>query len=283
MNVMQTGQNSEVWQVCDAGNTRMIYAMKLLLPENERSAAQRSALKREYAIGKQLEHPKIIKTHKFGRDKHIVFILMEYFPSLNLKLRNLRGQYKDFIRPKLRTIFTQVAQGLDYMHSKKWVHRDIKPDNVLVDSLGNVKLIDFALAVKAASPLYKRLFRRRGQTAGTRSYMSPEQIRGYPVDERSDIYSFGVMIYELVAGRLPFTGNTASELLRKHIFDNPPTIDAARKVTPEFEQLLRRLLAKKEADRFQSMEEFLSRLRQVKIFADEEVEEKNPERMGKMR
>ena len=271
MSIMQTGQNSEVWQVCDAGAGRQMAAMKLLLPEREHDRAQQKALRHESKVGLQLEHPKIIRTFKFGRDKHIVFILMEYFPSLNLKLRLMRKQYESFVRPKLRTILIQAAQALDYMHSLKWVHRDVKPDNILVDSLANVKLIDFALAVKAASGFLKR-FGRRSVTAGTRSYMSPEQIRGLPVDARADVYSFGVLSYEIVAGRLPFVGQSASDLLRKHIFEAPPPIETARRVTPEFEKLLHRMMAKKEKDRLPTMMDFQNELRRIRIFTDEGAE-----------
>jgi serine/threonine protein kinase len=271
LSIMQTGQNSEVWQVGDAATGRQIAAMKLLLPEREHDRSQQKALRHEANIGLKLEHPRIIRTIKFGKDKHIVFILMEYFPSVNLKLRLMRKQYDSFVRPKLRTILTQAAQGLEYVHSMKLVHRDVKPDNILVDSLASVKLIDFALAVKSASPFAKR-WGRRGVTAGTRSYMSPEQIRGRPVDIRADIYSFGVTAYEIVAGRLPFVGRSADELLRKHLFELPPTIEPARKVTPEFEKLLQKLLAKKEEARPASMSDFLSELRTIRIFTDETSE-----------
>jgi len=271
MSIMQTGQNSEVWQVCDVATQRQIAAMKLLLPEREHDRAQQRAMKHESKVGLMLQHPKIIRTFKFGRDKHIVFILMEYFPSLNLKLRLMRKQYEKFIRPNLRTILMQIAQALEYMHSLKWVHRDVKPDNILVDSLANVKLIDFALAVKSASGFAKR-FGRRGVTAGTRSYMSPEQIRGKPVDIRADVYSFGVLAYEVVAGRLPFVGQSAGDLLRKHIFEAPPPIDKSRNVTPEFEKLLHKLLAKKEQDRIQTMGDFMKELRSVRIFTDESAD-----------
>ena len=101
MNIMQTGQNSEVWQVCDVATQRQVAAMKLLLPEKEREWGARRALQHEAKVGQQLEHPKIIRTFKFGKDKHTVFILMEYFPSLNLKLRLMRKQYDSFVRPKL--------------------------------------------------------------------------------------------------------------------------------------------------------------------------------------
>jgi len=275
-NVMQVGQNSEIWQVVDAATGRQMYAMKLLLPERTHDRKQRALLKYEAAVGKKLEHPKIIKTIKFGKDRDTVFILMEYFASINLKLRLMRKQIDTFMRPRMRSILGQTAQALGYMHSKGYVHRDVKPDNVLVDSIGNVRLIDFALAVKSAG-MFAKKFGRRGSTMGTRSYMSPEQIRGLPVDTRADMYSFGVMIWELVHGRVPFVGRSSNELLRKHISDPAPLFEPQRKATKEFEALVLQMMAKKEKDRVQNMEDFQTRLRACKVFTDEPDEARAPE------
>src|SRR5690606_33025097 len=118
------------------------------------------------------------------------FILMEYFPSQNLKLRIMRGQYEEFIKPRLRNLLEQMILALDYVHSQGWVHRDVKPDNYLVSKGGDVRLIDFALAVRAATGLSRLFARKNTRIMGTRSYMSPEQIRGQPLDRRADIYSF---------------------------------------------------------------------------------------------
>src|SRR5690606_33252832 len=108
----------------------------------------------------------------------IPYILMELFPAQNLKMRILSGQSEEFIKPRLRNLVEQICQALSYMHSLKWVHRDVKPDNILVNGSGEVKLIDFALAVKETSGLAKLFARKSRTTAGTRSYMSPEQIVG---------------------------------------------------------------------------------------------------------
>jgi serine/threonine protein kinase len=272
VNVMQMGQNSEVWQVVDAASGRQTFAMKLLLPERNDDPVQRRMLRHEARLGLKLEHPKIIRTIKYGTDKKTPFIIMEYFSGSNVKLRMMRGQFDKFLRPRMRSILNQVSQGLDFLHTKNWVHRDVKPDNILVDTVGQVKLIDFALATKSAT-WFARRFARRGSTMGTRSYMSPEQIRGLPVDRRADIYSLGVVIFELVNGRLPFVGRTAAELLRKHINDPPPSWDPTKGATPEFEALVRRMLAKKEKDRVQDLNEFQSRLRNLRLFKDEKDEE----------
>ena len=131
-------------------------------------------------------------------------------------------------------IAVQAAEGLAYFNCHGWVHRDIKPDNFLVADGGDVKLIDFALARRQGG-LLSRLFSPRSQVQGTKTYMPPEQIRGKPLDERADIYSLGCTLYELVAGKPPFTGASVKVLLGRHLNDPPPRLEEDnRRVTPEF-------------------------------------------------
>jgi serine/threonine protein kinase len=267
--VLQTGQNSEVWEVAESDGRRR-FAMKLLLPERVGDRAQRASLRREAQISTSFQHPNCIRVHKFVNDRTNPFILMEYFPSTNLKLRLLRGQSAEF-RPKLRRVLGQMCRALGHVHAKGWVHRDVKPDNLLVNDAGEARLIDFAIAVRAATGL-ARLFPRRVKAAGTRSYMSPEQIRGLPLDGRADIYSLGVLLYEVLTGRLPFTANSGQELLRKHLSAEVPTIPADAGVDPDCEDLVRRLMAKKPEDRPKDMEEVERSLRSVKLFVDEAIE-----------
>ena len=267
--VLQTGQNSEVWEVAESDGRRR-FAMKLLLPERVGDRAQRASLRREAQISTSFQHPNCIRVHKFVNDRTNPFILMEYFPSTNLKLRLLRGQSAEF-RPKLRRVLGQMCRALGHVHAKGWVHRDVKPDNLLVNDAGEARLIDFAIAVRAATGL-ARLFPRRVKAAGTRSYMSPEQIRGLPLDGRADIYSLGVLLYEVLTGRLPFTANSGQELLRKHLSAEVPTIPADAGVDPDCEDLVRRLMAKKPEDRPKDMEEVERSLKSVKLFVDEAIE-----------
>lgn len=267
--VLQTGQNSEVWEVVEAAG-RQRFAMKLLLPERNQDPEQRRMLSHEARVGMSLSHPKIIRFHKFVRDRHQPFILMEYFPAKNLKLRLMAGEYEKVVRPRLRKIIEQVGSALDYLHGKRWVHRDVKPDNILLSTTGDVRLIDFALAVKSVTGFLRIFARKRSRTAGTRSYMSPEQIRGQPLDARADVYSLGVMLYEITAGRLPFVASTGQDLLRKHLSADVPAVPADRGVTGEFEGLLRRMLAKRPQDRPPSIAEVLSELRRIRIFKDEQ-------------
>ena len=131
---------------------------------------------------------------------------------------------------------------------------------------GTVKLIDFALAQRAKHGL-SRLFHSQKMLQGTRSYMSPEQIRMKPLDQRSDLYSFGCMLYELASGKLPFTGVSTNELLNKHLKSPSPSIQAAnRNITDDFAALVKRMLNKLPDDRPASMKEFLQDFRRIRIF-----------------
>ena len=271
--ILQSGQNSEIWQVADSATLRQNCVMKLLLPQHEHNAAHRVSLKREYAIGKRLEHPRIIRTISFGRDRKILYILLEHYVSRNIKLRMMKKAFDLELKPQLRSILNQTADALDYLHGKGWVHRDVKPDNLLLDAAGNVKLIDFALCQPIAGG-FRRFFARRGATAGTRSYMSPEQIRGLPLSGQADVYSLGITIHEMVSGKLPFVGRTGDDLLRKHLTDLPPSLDPARKPTAEFNALVLKMLAKKEKDRISGMAEFRDRLQSIRLFEDDAAEER---------
>jgi eukaryotic-like serine/threonine-protein kinase len=156
------------------------------------------------------------------------------------------------------------------MNASGWVHRDVKPDNLLVNSAGEVRIIDFAIAQHIQKPSFFSNFMRRFRKPdikGTRSYMSPEQIRGLPLDGRADIYSFGATAYELVTYRPPFRAASQQELLQKQIIEKPaPPQSFNKDVTDEFGALVLKMLAKKPEQRPQSFHEVLKGLNAVKVF-----------------
>jgi serine/threonine protein kinase len=147
------------------------------------------------------------------------------------------------------------------------VHRDVKADNILVASSGDVRIIDFALAQRIPTGLAK-FFRRKAKPAGTRSYMSPEQIRGQPLDGRADVYSFGAMCYEMVTGRPPFRAASFHDLLTKHIAEKPTTPQVYNaEVTKEFADLILRMLAKNKEERPRDFHDVLMQLRSLRLFS----------------
>jgi serine/threonine protein kinase len=261
---MVTGQTSQVWEVVEVSSGRH-FAMKLLLPERVHDSIHRNFLFHEAEVGKQLAHPNIIRIIRVDHSSDNPHIVMEYFPAGNLKLRIIRKEH-DFLREKGIDILKQAATGLAFMNAKGWVHRDVKPDNILVASSGDVRIIDFALAQRIVKGW--SLFRRKAKPQGTRSYMSPEQIRGQPLDGRADVYSFGATCYEMVTGRPPFRAATSHDLLTKHITEkaiSPRHYNAD--VTEQFAELVLRMLAKKKEDRPHDFHEVLMALRGMRIYS----------------
>jgi serine/threonine protein kinase len=259
-----TGRTSQIWEVVEANSGRH-FAMKLLLPERTQDPVHRNFLFHEAEVGRQLTHPNIIRIVKIDRSPTNPHFVMEYFPAGSLKVRIMRKEH-DFLREKGQDILKQVATGLAFMNAHGWVHRDVKPENILVASSGDVRLIDFAIAQRIPTGLSK-LFWRKGKSQGTHSYMSPEQIRAQPLDGRADIYSFGAMCYEMATGRLPFRGTSAQDLLSKHITEKPLSPQQHNpEVTKQFADLILRMLAKKKEDRPRDFHEVLMAMRGMRIF-----------------
>jgi serine/threonine protein kinase len=254
LNLVGTGRHCEVWDAMhDALAERR--ACKLILPQYGKDKEQVALMRQEFTAAKEMRHKNVIRVFEFSVDKEVPFLAMEYFPSVNLK--QLILQDREALEPRMPKIIERAALGLGHVHEQGWIHRDIKPDNFLIRADGEVKLIDFALAEKKKTGL-SRLFSVRSKVQGTRSYMSPEQIRGKALDERSDIYSFGCTMFEALGGRPPYTGSSTNDLLNKHLRNAPPALEALnRNVTTEFSNLIKKTLAKERDERPQSMTEFL--------------------------
>jgi serine/threonine protein kinase len=269
-NLLATGHTSQVWEVVELVSHRH-FAMKFLLPENIHSAEHRRLLFHEAEVGKLLAHPNVIKITTVVKDKDHPFFIMEFFPSGSLKLRIMRKE-KEFLQEKVHDIFKQAMTGLAYMHASGWVHRDIKPENILVNSAGEVRIIDFAIAQRISKGMAKTFHRRSRSVQGTRSYMSPEQIRGQHLDARADVYSFGATAYEIVTGRPPFRAGTPEDLLNKHLFEKPPSpIVFNPEITKEFSDFVLRLLSKRREDRPNNFHEALMQFRNLKVFKSQTV------------
>ncbi|TWT89540.1 serine/threonine-protein kinase [Neorhodopirellula pilleata] len=263
--LIRIGSTAEVWEaVDDTDMQKKRYALKILRPNYVNDKAELAALKHEFNVGKALNSPRIIKVIDHQTDKGRPFLVLELFSELNMKQALRQGP--DSLAFMLDKIIEQAAEGLYYMHTKNWIHRDIKPDNYLVARDGETKLIDFTIAEPKRTGISKLLYKTKN-IQGTRSYMSPEQIRGKLCDERSDLYSFGCMLFEMTTGKPPFTGQTPNDLLSKHINASVPSAVAHNKnVTTEFANLIKRLMAKKQDDRPPSVWEFLKEYRTLEIW-----------------
>ncbi len=278
VNTIATGQNSQVLEVEELSSHRH-FAMKIILWEKRADKAVRKNLEYEAIVGKELSHPNIVKIHKavaLTKPDKIPFFVMEFFPAGNLKLR-IQRKLTDFLVQHGTRILKEAAKALGYMHTAGWIHRDIKPENLMVNAAGTVKIIDFALARHIQSDSFlARLFHRRPRyVAGTRTYMSPEQIMGQPLDGRSDIYNLGITAYELGALRPPFRAATQRDLLAKQLKEVPPTPQVYNaELTDEFCKLVMRMIAKKRTERPQTCHEVIKELSNLRVFKSEKVEPK---------
>ena len=266
LNLIMTGQTSQVWEAIH-GSRQERRALKMLLSDYARDREHVGYLKNEFEVGRALEHRRVVQVFEMGTHQGSPYLVMEFFPFPNLKQFIRRGpETFTYLVPQ---IVEQAAEGLGYFNAQGWIHRDIKPDNYLIDNQGNVKLIDFALAQKQKTGLARLFGGKTKKIQGTRSYMSPEQIRGQQLDTRADIYSFGCMVYELITGKPPFTGTSSNELLTKHLKLPAPPLEAANKnVTPEFTRLVQRTMAKTPEGRPESMDKFLAELRTMRMFRE---------------
>ncbi|MGA2398873.1 MAG: serine/threonine-protein kinase [Steroidobacteraceae bacterium] len=211
----------------------------------------------EYEIVAGLNHPNIVRIYDLGIADDHAYIAMEHFPA-----GDLRARMKTPLPPRTALHFLeQIASALEAIHAVGVLHRDLKPANVMLRADGTLCLIDFGLA--KANEMDVALTGSR-EIFGTPYYMSPEQGHAELIDARSDLYSLGIVFYEMLTGRKPYTGSTAMEVIYKHKRAELPAIEAQY---ASYEPLLKRLLAKEPADRFQSAGELLSAVAELKLIA----------------
>lgn len=217
-------------------------ALKVLMPEAFEEGTQAvQTLKQEIRLARKITHPNVVRTHDLGESTAGVrFLTMEYVPGTTLReVLDRRGAVG--LAPGLQ-IAKQLCRGLSAVHESGIVHRDIKPHNVMVLPNGVVKLMDFGIArpVDGADPNAQE-----GLTIGTPYYMSPEQARGEELDARSDLYSLGVVLFELFTGQRPFEASNALDVMRKHVAVDPPRPTSIRPDLPDaLEQVVLECLAK---------------------------------------
>ena len=198
----------------------------------------------------RLEHPNIVPIYEVGQPGDLLYIVMRCVDGPSL--RQLLGANQRLSTGDAARVARAVADALAYAHSESIVHRDVKPDNILLDKRGHVLVTDFGIA-KAAQAATAAQLTTEGMIIGTPQYMSPEQAAGDAVDGRSDIYSLGIVLYQMLTGAPPFDGESSAKIIAQQLTATPPDIRRARPdVTPELAAVLERTLAKDPADRYQT-------------------------------
>jgi eukaryotic-like serine/threonine-protein kinase len=249
------GGMGEVYKAKDTRLGRDV-AIKII-PEALAGPQSLERFEREARAVAQISHPNILAIHDFGRDGETAYAVMELLDGETLRTRLENGALP---ARKAVDLAVQMAEGLAAAHEKGIVHRDLKPENVFVTHEGRVKLLDFGLAKRtgpgSGSGSHLETVDRHtdpGTLMGTVGYMSPEQVRGEAADHRSDIFSFGVVLYEMLAGRKAFGRETAAESMTAILKEDPPEISSiASGPSPALQQIVEHCLEKKPGERFQS-------------------------------
>ncbi len=212
-------------------------------------------LLREARAAGRLLHPNVVALFDAGEQEGLLFLAFEFVEGTDLAERLEAGPPLS-LRDVLRVV-RQTAGALDYAHRQGIVHRDIKPSNILLDTAGQVKVADFGIAKVAGQSTELTM---AGSVMGSPQYLSPEQIRGEELDGRSDIFSLGVVLYELLSKTRPFNGETITTLVYQILHMEPPPISELRSVPARLETLLRRMLAKNRDERFAAASEIATEI-----------------------
>lgn len=235
-------------------------AIKVLRGDLARDQTFIARFRREALAVAGLSHPNILHVYDAGMDHGVYYLVMDYVPGGSLQDLMARGPLEP---ERAATIVAQIADALDYAHQQGIVHRDVKPSNILMTRDGRPLLTDFGIAKALYGSTH---LTRTGSSIGTPAYMAPEQAEGQPTDGRTDIYALGIVLFEMVTGKVPFHADTPMAVLYKQLHATPPPLTQVSPYVPEWlGSAVQRALEKQPAARFQRASELATALRQRKL------------------
>src|ERR1700732_1636559 len=249
--VARSGMAS-IYRGTDTRNGRQV-AIKIPHPEVESDPALFDRFHREEEIGKVLDHPGVMKVFA---DEHRsrVYMVMEWVDGR--LLRKILDEQHKLLPERAVHLALRILDTLGYIHSRGVAHRDLKPENVMVDDHDNIKLIDFGIAANAKS---RRLtFAKLSQTMGTPDYISPEQVKGKRGDARSDLYALRVILYEMLTGKVPFSGSSPFVIMNDRLLNNPiPPREIDPEITPQLQEIIYRAMERDPNKRYRNAHDFI--------------------------
>ncbi|RMD47689.1 MAG: serine/threonine protein kinase [Candidatus Thermofonsia bacterium] len=261
---------STVYQATDL-NLKRDVAIKIIHPHLTDNPEFLQRFEQEAASVARLRHAHITKVFDFNQEKGVYYMVMEYIAGETLaeKLRELNKTKSRLPYPEIIRMMATICDAVDYAHQTRLIHRDIKPANILIDLLGEPILMDFGVAKMIGGSTHTST----GAAMGTVAYMSPELVQGRGIDHRTDIYSLGIVLYELLSGAPPFTGDSTYEIMHSHVNRQIPLADNLDAATPPgLLDIVKKALAKNPDDRFQSAAEMANALRQLqRIYAQDDA------------
>jgi serine/threonine-protein kinase len=239
-----------LYKATDLRDGRQV-AIKVPHAEMEAEPILVERFRREQQIGQELDHPGVVKTYD-GEQRSRLYMVIEWVEGE--LLRSILNKEPKLPIDRATNFALQICDALDTMHKHGVVHRDLKPENIMVDGHDRIKLIDFGIAMKEDA---RRItFVEMSPTLGTPDYISPEQVKGQRGDQRSDIYSLGVMLYEMLTGQPPYTGPNPLAVMNARVLQDPePARKLRPEITPELDEILQRALAREPRNRYQTASE----------------------------
>ena len=266
-----TGGMGEVYRVLDLEQSRSC-ALKILNKMMDQKAVHRR-FHREFQVLNRFQHPRLVRTYTWGFAEGRPYFTMDYLPGKTLeKIIADQALLARFRASHFFALVQQLAEGMAYIHAQGAVHRDLKPSNIIVlETEEGIETTFLDMGLAKLRHLHSGSITQTGAAIGTAEYMSPEQGKGLWVDHRSDLYSLGVILYEMLTGAPPFSGQNPVSVILKHIRESPPPMSEVNIAVPEeTQQIVLKLLAKGAVDRYQSAEEVLRALPSEFVLPDDE-------------